>query len=38
MNDAKVGQPHCTPHPLDGSPSDCGFQASSFLMLLFGSR
>lgn len=28
MNDCKLTQPHCTPHPPDGQPSDCGFQAS----------
>lgn len=26
MNDLKLAEPHCTRHPLDGSPSDCGFQ------------
>lgn len=29
MNDCKLSEPHCTIRPLDGSPSDCGFQVGS---------
>jgi hypothetical protein len=28
MNDCKLTEPHCTPKPADGRPSDCGFQVS----------